>query len=63
MNEEAGGTLCPVCGGRLVPWSEDSEGWRTVSTWSPWVDCCIRPLERAELRWIDICEDCDTVVT
>ena len=52
-------TRCPVCGGKLIPWAEDSEGWHTVSTWSPWVDCCLR----AELRLIDICEDCDTVVT
>ena len=62
------GTCCPVCGGRLVPWADGPApgyeyDWHTMPSWRPWVDCCTRPLDRAVLRWIDICEDCETVVT
>ena len=63
-------TCCPVCGGRLVPWSWQIDlrgkrrgyGWDTSTEWRPWVDCC-EPRDRDRLGWIDICENCDTVVS
>ena len=66
-------TCCPVCGGKLIPWSSDyafdpmaQNNWRTMSSWVPWVDVATDRRSggvRYHTRNIDICEDCETVVS